>query len=74
DDVAVEHLLARLRDAPSADVALLLRAGGADAARPRRQADAALDARPAGDGGRRAFAPALLALMQQAWLIASLEL
>ncbi|NOK43758.1 hypothetical protein C7296_20780, partial [Burkholderia thailandensis] len=45
DDVAVEHLLARLCDEPSADVALLLRASGADAARLRRQADAALDAR-----------------------------
>ncbi|MBF3540080.1 AAA family ATPase, partial [Burkholderia pseudomallei] len=74
DDVAVEHLLARLCDEPSADVALLLRACGADAARLRRQADAALDARPAGDGGRPAFAPSLLALLQDAWLIASLEL
>ncbi|MCS6471416.1 type VI secretion system ATPase TssH [Burkholderia thailandensis] len=74
DDVAVEHLLARLCDEPSADVALLLRASGADAARLRRQADAALDARPAGGGGRPAFAPSLLALLQDAWLIASLEL
>ncbi|AJY38591.1 type VI secretion system ATPase TssH [Burkholderia humptydooensis] len=74
DDVAVEHLLARLCDEPSADVALLLRASGADAARLRRQADAALDARPAGGGARPAFAPSLLALLQDAWLIASLEL
>ncbi|WP_175919792.1 type VI secretion system ATPase TssH [Burkholderia pyrrocinia] len=74
DDVSVEHLLARLCDEPSADIALLLRASGADAARLRRQADAALDARPAGGGGRPAFAPSLLALLQDAWLIASLEL
>ncbi|MGC3029265.1 type VI secretion system ATPase TssH [Burkholderia sp. DN3021] len=74
DDVSVEHLLARLCDEPSADIALLLRASGADAARLRRQADAALDARPTGSGGRPAFAPSLLALLQDAWLIASLEL
>ncbi|KVK92245.1 type VI secretion system ATPase TssH [Burkholderia sp. MSMB1498] len=74
DDVTVEHLLARLCDEPSADVALLLRAIGVDAACLRRQADAALDARQAGDGGRPAFAPSLLALLQDAWLIASLEL
>ncbi|KWC39191.1 ClpV1 family T6SS ATPase [Burkholderia ubonensis] len=74
DDVSVEHLLARLCDEPSADIALLLRASGADAARLRRQVDAALDARPAGGGGRPAFAPSLLALLQDAWLIASLEL
>ncbi|KVP81053.1 ClpV1 family T6SS ATPase [Burkholderia ubonensis] len=74
DDVTVEHLIAQLCDEPSADVALLLRASGINAARLRRQADAALDALPTGDGGRPVFAPSLLALLQDAWLIASLEL
>ncbi|WP_323117722.1 type VI secretion system ATPase TssH [Burkholderia alba] len=74
DDVTVEHLLARLCDDPSNDVALLLRSGGVDVAHLRRQADAALDALPTGDGGRPAFAPSLLGLLQDAWLIASLDL
>ncbi|KML54621.1 hypothetical protein VL15_20805 [Burkholderia cepacia] len=73
-DITVEHLLVKLCDESAADATLLLRAHDVDVALLRRQTNAALDALPIGNGDRPAFARSLIELLQDAWLIASLEL
>ncbi|MBW8720444.1 MAG: AAA family ATPase, partial [Polaromonas sp.] len=73
-EITVEHLLAKLFDNVQADVALLLRQNGVDAALVKRGIDRALEDMRTGNAGKPAFSPLLLELMQDAWLIASVNL
>lgn len=73
-EITVEHLLVKLFDNVQADVALLLRQNGVDAALVKRGIDRALEDMRTGNAGKPAFSPLLLELMQDAWLIASVNL
>jgi type VI secretion system protein VasG len=73
-EITVEHLLVKCFDNVQADVALLLRQNGVDAALVKRDIDRALEDMRSGNAGKPAFSPLLLELMQDAWLIASVNL
>jgi type VI secretion system protein VasG len=73
-EITVEHLLVKCFDNVQADVALLLRQNGVDAALVKRDIDRALEDMRTGNAGKPAFSPLLLELMQDAWLIASVNL
>jgi type VI secretion system protein VasG len=73
-EISVEHLLVKLLDDPQADVPLLLRQHGVDAVKLRRALDQAIEDLRGGNTGRPMFSPLLIELLQDAWLIASVEL
>ncbi len=73
-EITVEHLLVKLFGHPQADTSLLLHQYGVDAGQIRRALDLALERMRAGNTGRPAFSPLLLELLQDAWLIASVDL
>src|SRR6476620_1779254 len=73
-EITVEHLLVKLFDNPQADIALMLRQEGLDAAMIKRNIDRALEDMRTGNAGKPAFSPLLLELLQDAWLIASVNL
>ncbi|MFO0520015.1 MAG: type VI secretion system ATPase TssH [bacterium] len=72
-EVTVEHLLAKLLEDPTSDVPLMLASAGVDVALLKRGIDQALEGFRTGNGGRPGLSPLLLELVQDAWLIASIE-
>lgn len=73
-EITVEHLLVKLFDNGQADIALLLKQNGVDAAIVKRDIDRAIEDMRTGNAGKPAFSPLLLELLQDAWLIASVNL
>ena len=73
-EITVEHFLVKLFNDPQADVALLLRQHGVDAALVKRALDLSIEKMRTGNAGHPAFSPLLLELMQDAWLISSVDL
>ncbi len=73
-EITVEHLLHRLLDEPQADLPLLLRQGGIDAGTLRQGLERVLEAMRTGNAARPAFSPLLLELLQDAWLLGSVDL
>jgi type VI secretion system protein VasG len=73
-EITVEHLLVKLFDDIQSDIPLLLRQHGVDAALVKRGIDKAIEDMRSGNAGRPAFSPLLLELLQDAWLIASVNL
>ena len=73
-EITVEHLLVKLFDDIQSDIPLLLRQHGVDAALVQRGVNLALEDMKTGNAGRPAFSPLLLELLQDAWLIASVDL
>jgi len=73
-EITVEHLLVKLLDDAQADIPLLLRQYDVDAARLKRAIDQSVEDMRTGNAGRPAFSPLLLELLQDAWLIASVNL
>lgn len=73
-EITVEHLLAKLFDNVQADISLLLRQHSVDAALVKRDIDRALEDMRTGNAGKPAFSPLLLELLQDAWLISSVNL
>lgn len=72
-NVEVEHVLARLIEAPGSDVAVLLRHGGIDAGRVLAELTRALDRMKTGNGRAPGLSPDIIAWLREAWLLASLE-
>ncbi|WP_454724751.1 MULTISPECIES: type VI secretion system ATPase TssH [Cupriavidus] len=73
-EVAVPHLLFKLLDQPLGDVRLILGQAGLDADAARQALSTAF---PEQDGGAQqypAFSPLLVELLQEAWLLGSVEL
>ncbi len=73
-EVTVPHLLFKLLDAPQCDVRIALRDAGID---PDAARHALSTAFPEGDGGHAqypSFSPLLVELLQEAWLLGSVEL
>ena len=73
-EITVEHLLHRLLDDPQADLPLLLRQNGVDAGTLRQGVERVLEELRTGNTGRPAFSPLLLELLQDAWLLGSVDL
>ncbi|WP_298272472.1 type VI secretion system ATPase TssH [Geobacter sp.] len=73
-EVTVEHLLARLLEEPAGDLPLILRAFEIDSASVTAGITRVLDELPTGNSGKPVFSPVLLEWLQEAWLIASLDL
>jgi type VI secretion system protein VasG len=72
-EIAIEHLLVKLVELAQIDVALMLRRHDVETGLLKREIDKSLDAMPAGNTGNPAFSPLLLELLQDAWLIASVN-
>ena len=73
-EVTVEHVLAILLADERGDIACILKKYQVDAARLARAVEAVLDQSRTGNQGRPVFSPILLQWLQEAWLVASLEL
>ncbi|MBM3600107.1 MAG: type VI secretion system ATPase TssH [Alphaproteobacteria bacterium] len=73
-NVEVEHLLIKLLDVADSDMARILRQYDIDADGLRRDLMAALDRMKRGNTRTPALSPHILTLLQEAWVIASLEM
>lgn len=73
-EVGVEHVLTSLLDDPRSDAVMLLRQRDVDIDRLRKNLDRALERQRSGNSNQPAFSPLLFDLLQDAWLIGSLEL
>src|SRR5215203_1323350 len=72
-NVEVEHLLLKLVEHPDTDVARILRHFEVDGARLSKEITRALDRLQTGNARTPAFGPHLPALMQEAWVLASVN-
>jgi hypothetical protein len=72
-DVDVEHLMVKLLEVPDGDLALVLRHYEIDVGRVTRSFMIGLERAKSGNQRTPAFAPGLLRLLSDAWLIASLD-
>lgn len=73
-EVAVEHLLLVLVDDEQRDLGVVLRHHGLDASGLKRGLTRATESFKTGNAGRPVFAPGLIELLTDSWLIASVEL
>ncbi|MDR2160964.1 MAG: type VI secretion system ATPase TssH [Desulfovibrio sp.] len=73
-EVTVEHFLLKALEDPASEFSLLVRQGGGESARLLSSLTADVEALAAGAGGKPVFSPLLLDMLQDAWLVASLEL
>lgn len=73
-EIAVEHFLTRLLDDIQSDIPLLLRQNDLDAVLIKRALDQAVEDLRSGNQGKPVFSPLLLELLQDAWLISSMDL
>ncbi|XOF35011.1 MAG: type VI secretion system ATPase TssH [Candidatus Electrothrix sp. YB6] len=73
-EVAIEHLLLKLLDELHADWPLIFEHSGIEAGQVRKKLDEVLEDYTGGNSGKPVFSPMLLDLVQEAWLIASIDL
>ena len=73
-EVTVEHLFIKLLDDLNSDWGLIAAAFAIDTGRLRRALEAVLEEYRVGNSGKPAFSPILLELLQDAWLISSVDL
>src|SRR6188474_985912 len=73
-EVTVEHVLLQLADDPQGDVPLILRHFGVNTSHLTRDLQKTLERQRSGNTGRPVFSPLLLRWLQDAWLLASVEL
>lgn len=73
-EVAVEHMLLVLADDEQRDLGVILRHHGLDASGLKRGLTRATESFKTGNAGRPVFAPGLIELLTDAWLVASVEL
>ena len=72
-NVEIEHLLLKLVEADSGDVAAILRKSGVDAGRVTTELTRALDRFRTGNARAPGLSPDIVEWLKQAWLLASLE-
>jgi type VI secretion system protein VasG len=72
-DVEIEHVLAKLLEAPDTDIARILRHFGIDSGRASRDVTRALDRLKTGNARTPALSPRLPRLFEQAWTVASID-
>jgi type VI secretion system protein VasG len=73
-EVTVEHLVSRLLDETGADWYLIFKQFGINSAALRKSLDRTLEEMRSGNAGKPAFSPLLLQWIQDAWLLASVNL
>ena len=73
-EVTVEHLLLKLADDPDGDVVQILSHFGVDAVAFLRAVEETVERLKGGNTGRPVFSPTLMEWIQEAWLLASVEL
>jgi type VI secretion system protein VasG len=73
-EITIEHCLIKLLDGTQSDLSLLLHQHNVDAAAVRRGIECAIEGMRTGNTGRPEFSQRLLELLQDAWLIASVDL
>ncbi|MDR1124757.1 MAG: type VI secretion system ATPase TssH, partial [Deltaproteobacteria bacterium] len=73
-EVAAEHFLLKCLESKDADAALLLERYGLDRPEAIRGFTRALDAFKSGNSARPGFSPLLIELLENAWLISSVDL
>jgi type VI secretion system protein VasG len=73
-EVTVEHLVSRLLDETGADWYLILKQFGINSTALRKSLDRTLEEMRSGNAGKPAFSPLLLQWIQEAWLLASVNL
>ncbi len=73
-EVAIEHFLLKLLDELHADWPLIFEHSGIEAGQVRKKLDEVLEDYNGGNSGKPVFSPMLLDLVQEAWLIASIDL
>jgi type VI secretion system protein VasG len=72
-EVAIEHLLLKLLEAGDGDLPLVLTRFDVDPGRVGEELTAQLERMRTGNTGRPVFSPALLDLIEQAWVVASVH-
>ncbi len=72
-DVDLEHVFLKLLEIPNSDIKRILQAFDVNASRLERDVTLALDKFKTGNARTPAFAPQLSTLIEEAWLLASLE-
>ncbi|MBM4133866.1 MAG: type VI secretion system ATPase TssH [Nitrospira sp.] len=73
-EVTVEHFFSKLLEDLQADFSLILRQSDLDAALAKRAIDQAIEDFRTGNSGKPVFSPLLLELIQDAWLVSSINL
>jgi hypothetical protein len=73
-EVTVEHFVSRLLDEIGADWYLILKQFGINSTALRKSLDRTLEEMRSGNAGKPAFSPLLLQWIQDAWLLASVNL
>lgn len=73
-EVAAEHFFLKALEDPASELSLLVRQGGGEPARLLAAFTADVEALASGATGKPVFSPLLLDLLQDAWLVASLEM
>ncbi|MCX8117639.1 MAG: type VI secretion system ATPase TssH [Desulfobacterota bacterium] len=73
-EVTVEHLLTKLLEEPRSDLPLILRQFDLDAGRVKKALDQTIEEFRTGNAAKPVFSPLLLEWVQDAWLIASVDL
>lgn len=73
-EVAVEHMMLKLIDDPTADMQAILTHFGIDPARVQKVLQRALEEFKTGNAAKPVFSPRLIEWIQDTWLIASIDL
>jgi type VI secretion system protein VasG len=73
-EITVEHLLTKLLEDPGSDLPLIFRRFDLDPGRVQKALDETLEEFRTGNAARPVFSPLLMELLQDAWLIASIDL
>lgn len=72
-EVAVEHFLQKILENPQSDWPLILEKYNIDGGQLRKSLDEVLEDYQTGNSGKPVFSPILLDLVQEAWLISSID-
>ena len=73
-EITVEHLVDRFLDDPQSDWPLICQRFGLETGRVQKAIEAALEEYKTGSASKPVFSPLLLELLQDSWLIASIDL
>jgi type VI secretion system protein VasG len=73
-EVMSEHFFLKALEDPASELSLLIRQGGGETARLLAAFTADVEGLQGGSAGKPVFSPLLLDMLQDAWLVASLEL
>src|SRR5688572_15123018 len=72
-DVEIDHYLMKLLDVTSGDVVFILKHFGVDRSRLAAEITARLDRMKTGSGDRPSLSPKLVTMMQEAWMLGSID-